>query len=296
MERKDHIDGFGAAALVVFAAVLGFNQVVIKVVNDGLQPVFAAGLRSAGAVVLLFFWMKWRGIAVSNGDTRVRDGLLMGTLFAVEFVFLFIALDLTTVVRTSVIFYSMPVWTALLAHLLLPSERMTGVKAMGLALAMAGVAWAMLDRPAGGEASLLGDLLALAAAFCWTAIALLARVSSFARLPAEMQLFWQVSVSAVLLLAVAPLFGPFVRDFVPLHAWAFAFQVVVVVTGAFLAWFWLLKIYPAAGVASFGFLAPIFGVGFGAMILGETVNASLIGALGLVVVGLILINRTARKT
>ena len=294
MERKDHIDGFGATALVVFAAVLGFNQVVIKVVNDGLQPVFAAGLRSAGAMVLLFFWMKWRGIAVSNGDTRVRDGLLMGTLFAVEFVFLFIALDLTTVVRTSVIFYSMPVWTALLAHLLLPSERMTGVKAAGLALAMAGVAWAMLDRPAGGEASLLGDVLALAAAFCWTAIALLARVSSFARLPAEMQLFWQVSVSAVLLLAVAPFFGPFVRDFVPLHAWAFAFQVVVVVTGAFLAWFWLLKIYPAAGVASFGFLAPVFGVGLGALILGEAVSVSLIGALGLVVVGLILINRPVR--
>ncbi len=294
MERKDHIDGFGATALVVFAAVLGFNQVVIKVVNDGLQPVFAAGLRSAGAMVLLFFWMKWRGIAVSNGDTRVRDGLLMGTLFSVEFVFLFIALDLTTVVRTSVIFYSMPVWTALLAHLLLPSERMTGVKAAGLALAMAGVAWAMLDRPAGGEASLLGDVLALAAAFCWTAIALLARVSSFARLPAEMQLFWQVSVSAVLLLAVAPFFGPFVRDFVPLHAWAFAFQVVVVVTGAFLAWFWLLKIYPAAGVASFGFLAPVFGVGLGALILGEAVSVSLIGALGLVVVGLILINRPVR--
>ena len=46
MERKDHIDLFGGSVLVIFAMVMGLNQVVIKVVNDGIQPVFQAGLRS----------------------------------------------------------------------------------------------------------------------------------------------------------------------------------------------------------------------------------------------------------
>ena len=60
-------------------------------------------------------------------------GLLMGLIFAAEFLFLFLALDLTTVVRTSIIFYSMPVWLALMAHVGLPGERITRTKAVGLA-------------------------------------------------------------------------------------------------------------------------------------------------------------------
>ena len=41
------------------------------------------------------------------------------------FLFLFLALDLTAVSRASVIFYSMPVWFAIMAHFGLPSERIT---------------------------------------------------------------------------------------------------------------------------------------------------------------------------
>ena len=54
MERKDHIDLFGGSVLVIFAMVMGLNQVVIKVVNDGMQPVFQAGLRS-----LFAFFVFW---------------------------------------------------------------------------------------------------------------------------------------------------------------------------------------------------------------------------------------------
>ena len=45
-----------------FALLLAFNQVVIKVTNGGFQPVFFAGLRSAGAVVCIWLWLRWRGI------------------------------------------------------------------------------------------------------------------------------------------------------------------------------------------------------------------------------------------
>ncbi|MBE0414735.1 MAG: EamA/RhaT family transporter, partial [Yoonia sp.] len=62
MERKSQIDLFGATALTGFAILLAFNQVVIKITNDGLQPVFFAGLRSAGAVICIWLWLRWRGI------------------------------------------------------------------------------------------------------------------------------------------------------------------------------------------------------------------------------------------
>ena len=44
MEKKSQIDLFGAVALSSFSLLLAFNQVVIKVTNGGLQPVFFAGL------------------------------------------------------------------------------------------------------------------------------------------------------------------------------------------------------------------------------------------------------------
>lgn len=295
MERKDRIDAFGAVSLIGFSLLVGFNQVVIKIVNDGLQPVFAAGLRSAGAVACVAFWMLLRGVPFRIAPGTGWPGFLLGAFFTVEFVLLFIAVDLTTVARVSVIFYSMPVWLAIASHFVLPGDRITGRKALGLALAVGGVALAMAGRDASaGEASLLGDVLALCAAVCWAGIALTVRATPISREAPEVQLLWQVVVSAIAMLAIAPLFGPLIRDLQPVHLWGLAFLTVVVVTAGFIFWFWLLTIYPASGVASFSFLSPVFGVFFGWLILDERIGPALLGALALVAAGLLLINRPAR--
>jgi drug/metabolite transporter (DMT)-like permease len=295
MPQRDRIDAFGAAGLTVFAALLAFNQVVIAVGNEGLQPVFFAALRSAGGAICIFLWMKARGIAVEIAPGTLPAGLAMGACFAVEFVCLFVALDLTTVTRTSIIFYSMPVWLALLGHVLIPGERITRVKGAGLALAFAGVVLAITRRDgAGGEASLIGDLCALMAALAWAGIALLAKASRLRTVRPEVQLLWQLAVSAPLLLLAAPLFGPLLRGPELIHWGALGFQIVVIVSAGFLFWLWLLSIYPAASVAAFSFLSPVFGVLLGWSLLGEQVGWEIIAALVLVAAGLILINRPAR--
>ncbi|SMX41866.1 DMT family transporter [Actibacterium lipolyticum] len=295
MARKDHIDAFGAASLIGFSALLGFNQVVIKITNVGIQPVFFAGVRSAGAVVCIWLFLRLMGKRLDLRRETIPAGLLIGAVFSVEFIGLFLALDLTTVTRTSVIFYTMPVWLAIAAHFLLPGERITPIKGVGLGLAFLGVAWAILDRGnGGGQASLLGDLCALMAAFGWAGIALCARATKLNQVAPETQLFWQVAVSAPVLLLLAPLFGPLLRDLQPIHLWGLGFQIVVIVSAGFMFWLWLLSIYPAAGVASFSFLSPIFGVGFGWLMLDEHIGPSIIGPLVLVAVGILLINRKGR--
>jgi drug/metabolite transporter (DMT)-like permease len=296
MPPRDSIDTFGAVALVLFALLMGLNQVAIKVVGEGLQPVFAAGLRSLGAVICIYLWMRIRGLTLEIAPGTAKAGLGIGVLFALEFVFLFNSIDLSNVTRVSVIFYSMPVWLALMGHWVLPGERMTRVKALGLGLAFAGVVVAFAGRGDGlGGGSFLGDLLALGAAICWAGIGLMAKASALRRVRPEMQLMWQVAVSAVVLLAIAPLFGPLVRDLAPIHLWSLGFQIVVVVTMGYIFWLWLLSIYPANGVASFGFLMPLSGFGFGWLLLDEPLNASLWVSVLLLMAGLILINRPARK-
>ncbi len=286
MEKKSQIDLFGAVALTSFALLLAFNQVVIKVTNGGLQPVFFAGLRSAGAVVCIWLWLRWRGIPLRLEKGTRAAGFAVGCVFAFEFLCLFVALDLTAVSRASVIFYSMPVWLAIMAHFIMPDDKITPLKAVGLGLALAGVAVAILTRD-DGVGSFWGDLAALG----WAVTAMIAKASSLSRVRPEIQLMWQVGVSAPLLLFAALFFGPLIRDIAPIHIAGLAFQIVVVVSAGFIFWLWLLSIYPASGVASFSFLSPVLTVALGWLLLGEEVGPNLIMALILVAIGILMVNR-----
>jgi drug/metabolite transporter (DMT)-like permease len=294
MDKKPQIDLFGAVALTSFALLLAFNQVVIKVTNGGLQPVFFAAVRSAGAVLCIWLWLRWRGIPLRFEPGTRLAGLAVGCVFAFEFLCLFVALDLTAVSRASVIFYSMPVWLAVMAHFILPDDKITPLKAAGLGLAVGGVAIAILTRD-GGAGSIWGDLAALGAAIGWAVTAMIAKASSLSRVRPEIQLMWQVGVSAPILLFAALFFGPFIRDLEPIHIAGLLFQIVIVVSAGFIFWLWLLSIYPASGVASFSFLSPVLAVGLGWLLLGEEVGPNLMFALVLVALGILLINRAPRS-
>jgi drug/metabolite transporter (DMT)-like permease len=241
-------------------------------------------------MLVLMVWMYWRGVGIKLPRAALIGGIVSGLLFTFEFMCLFTALDLTTVSRASIIFYSMPVWLALFAHVLLPGERLSGLRTLGLGLAMAGVALAVLDRSS-GEAILLGDLLALGAALSWAGIALCVRITPLSEVSAEQQLIWQLIVSAPLLLFAAPFFGGFMREIEPIHIAGMLFQIFAVASFGFLIWFSLMKMYPASFVASFSFLSPVFAVILGWLLLDEQIGVQIWMALGLVAVGIFLINR-----
>lgn len=290
--RKESLDGLGLGALLAVQLLLAFNQVIVKEVNAGLQPVFFAGLRSVLAVIFVWGFLHWRGLTGRIRRVDLWPGLAMGVTFAFEFLCLFMALDLTLISRASVIFYSMPVWMGILGHFFLPGERLTPLRALGLALAFAGTAWAVLSRGAGpGAGSITGDLFALGAAFGWAFTAFLARKTRLREAGPEAQLFWMVLVSGPILLAVSPAFGPLLRDIQPQHWVWLVFQASVVVAGGFVAWLWLLSVYPTTTVASFSFLTPLFAIGFGYILYAEPVGWPLLVAFVLVAAGIVLINR-----
>jgi drug/metabolite transporter (DMT)-like permease len=218
-----------------------------------------------------------------------------GLLFSGEFCLLFLALDYTSVARVSLFFYTMPFWVALGAHVLVPGERLTIVRVAGLVLAIAGVTVAMSggSSPA-REDAWIGDLLAILAAMFWSGIALLTRTSRLSRCSPEMNLLYQLAVSAVLLLAIAPLFGDLVREVTPTIVALFTFQVIVIVAIGFVVWFWILSIYPVSNMASFSLLAPVFGVFFGWLIFDDEITPAFVVALSLVGSGIVLVNRKAR--
>jgi len=296
VERKTHIDTFGAVVLVLFSALLGLNQVLVKLVNAGMHPVFQAGVRSACAFfpVLLFAVIMRRKLSVKDGS--LVPGVLAGCCFALEFTILFIGIDYTSVARASVLFYTMPVWVALGAHFLIPGELLTPRRIIGLCLACLGVVIALLHNAAPAtDKALIGDLFCMAGSVLWAAIALLARTTSLSKSSPEMQLLYQLGVSAPLLLLGAFFIGETWREPTAFILGIFAFQVLVVVSIGFLAWFWVLSIYPASDMATFSFLAPVFGVAFGWLILGESIGLNILLALAMVAAGIVLVNSKANR-
>jgi drug/metabolite transporter (DMT)-like permease len=289
------LDLLGFWVMLSFSVLLAVNNLAMKYGVQGFQPVVLAGLRSAIAVVALALWMRWRGI-----EFRLdlwAPGLMVGACFAFEFFLLFIAMDMTTLVRAAILFYAMPLWTAVLGHFLFPGERLTPVRLAGFLLGFLAVALTLAAQAGGGMAavaggSIQGDLAALAAGFFWTLIVVVVRKTRIAETLPETQLFWQLLVSAVLLLALAPVYGG--DWFRAVDGWQIGnllFQALGIACFAFVLFFWLLRRYPASTVASFSFVTPVLSVGLGWAVLGEEVSAVIPVAVALLAAGLYLINR-----
>lgn len=296
MERKPAIDVFGASVLISFSVLLGLNQALVKLVNAGFAPVFQSGLRSACAFlpVLAYAVLMRRRLSLSDGT--FGPGIVNGLLFSGEFCLVFLALDFTSVARVSLFFYTMPFWVAIGAHFIIPGERLSKRRFLGLAIAIAGVTLALLDdsHEEVNSQAWIGDLLALGGAVFWASIALLTRTSKLSSATPEMNLLYQLGVSAIVLLTISPLFAEPIRELTPLIVGIFTFQVFVVVAFGFVVWFWILTVYPVSDMASFGLLAPVFGVFFGWLIFDDELTISFIAALAIVGSGIFLINSRRR--
>ncbi|TAN77803.1 MAG: DMT family transporter [Magnetospirillum sp.] len=291
--RHLHLDALAMSLMVGLCALWGLNQVAAKVANAGVSPVLQAGLRSAGAVPLLWAWSSWRGIRLFDRDGSLPAGLAAGLMFAAEFALIFWGLEYTPASRAVVFLYTAPFVVALGMHLLVPSERLNRRQVAGLACAFTGIVAAFgetLSLPTGRQ--VLGDAMLLASAVLWGATTVLVRVSRLATVSANKTLFYQLAVSAVALpLASVALGEKGFTDPTTLTWVSLIWQIAGVAFASYLAWFWLITRYPATKLSAFSFLTPLFGMLFGAWLLGEHITPFLAAAMTLVAAGIWLVNR-----
>ena len=85
------------------------------------------------------------------------------------------------------------------------------------------------------------------------------------------------------------------RDVTLVPIAALLFQAIYVVAVTYVLWFWLMRRYPAAGLSSFAFLTPVFGVLCGGLLLDEPLSIRIFLALALIGAGLIIVNRPQRQ-
>ncbi|WP_165667100.1 DMT family transporter [Metapseudomonas otitidis] len=283
------LDPFACGLMLLLCIVWGFQQVSIKLVEQDVAPVLQLAIRSGIAALVLGIITLWREGRGAFGDGTLLPGLGVGLLFTLEFFFISEGLVRTSASHIAVFLYTAPIFAALGLHLILPEERLSPVQWLGVLVAFGGIALAFLGKPGNAAGSLFGDALGICAAIAWGATTVLIRGSSLSEAAPVKTLFYQLGVAGVVLLAVAAATGrlglvPSERALLSL-----GFQVVVVALISYLGWFWLLRRYLASRLSMLSFMTPLFGVVFGVLVLGESLDSSFIFGGLLVLGGLLLV-------
>lgn len=187
-----------------------------------------------------------------------------------------------------------PVFTALTAHFVFHNDRFTPVKAVGLALSLAGVGL-LAGLPSAGERPVFALVLTLAG----TALSgiSLVWVKRLANLHQPRLLLAPMMTGAGLLsIVVATLLGyaPWSVAIAPAQ-WAL---LTVMGVGGLITFISSLKaneLNPASRAGLMGYLVPIVGVTGGALVFAEPLTASLLFGGALVIAGVALVGITRRQ-
>jgi drug/metabolite transporter (DMT)-like permease len=293
MQPPKQIDLRAAAILTLCCLIWGVGMVMIKLANAGISPVVNAALRSVMACSILFLFAAWRGVKLFERDGTLWIGLCCGIVFAIEFIGLYTGLTLTTASRGTLFMHAAPFVAAAGEHFLVPGHRLTGIRVLGLTAAFLGLALALGEGLMAHNApSLTGDLLCLLGGIGWGTVTVLVKTSKLRTAPPEKTMLYQLGFSSPVLLAWAWYIGEAgITSLTPAVIGAFLYTVLLVVVFGYTIWFWMMRTYSAASLHAFTFLSPIFGAIAGHLILGEHLGTWTIGALGLVAVGIYLVNR-----
>ena len=287
------LDAFAIFVTVVLCLSWGFSNVTIKLAIHDIPPLLQSAARSAIATVLVFGWTQARRASMFKRDGTLVPGIWAGVLFALEFLLIYRGLVWTTATRGVLFLYLAPFFVVIGSRWLIPGDHFHLSQWLGLSLSFVGIVIAFgLPTPAADSRQILGDLMLVGGAAAWAATTLTIKASALNRISAEKTLLYQLVVSAPLLGLGAMVFGERITAMPSAVALgAFAYQTIYVVSITFTIWFVLVVRYSAARLSVFTFLAPLFGVAAGHLVLGEPLTPAFALAVALVAAGLLLVNR-----
>ena len=239
----------------------------------------------------LWLWAKWRGASLAIPSGVVPALIRVGVFFTFMMVLVTWGTGMTAASRSAVFMNTQPIQVAVLAHFLLPGDRLSGRKMAGLTAAFLGILVIFMTRPNFPEAATWsrGDLVVLLAAFCWAlqtiyAKRLVVRVSPVALT------FWQVSLCAVVTTVLSIVLEPWTAwDVTGRLVIAILYVAFGVTTAGWALWTYVLSEVEASVATTFLFTIPIFGVLAGWLLLSEPLGVSLLGGAMLVATGILLV-------
>lgn len=155
---------------LLLAVLWGGNSLSIKISLQDLPPLGLAFLRFALGLIAVGSWAFYRGISLKLRRGELRQLLVLASIFLMQVITLNVGTDYTTASRSTIFINAYPFFTALFAHLWIPSERLTVPKTLGIFVAFIGVVATVAPNLQQGitanegslaSTALIGDLIVL---------------------------------------------------------------------------------------------------------------------------------------
>jgi len=280
----------------VFALVVsilwGGNIVSLKIALATVPPFWCAFWRMVLGVAVLWIWARSRGVALWPASSEWRGLSGLGMLFSVQIALMNAGALMTSPAFGEVIINSHAIFANIAAHLTSDHERINGRRAVGLALAFAGLCVVSLSRPDESLAPrpMEGNLVMVLSSVLLGVRQVYTRSLVQWIHPARTvvwMLTWSIPAFAIgALVTGEPLL---IQPLTWKPVAAIAYQGFVVAGICFVGWAWLLRKHAAGQISMFSFVVPFAGITFSMVLLGEPLRTGLIMGACLAVSGLVLV-------
>ncbi|MER3432868.1 MAG: EamA family transporter [Leptolyngbya sp. ERB_1_1] len=281
-------------ALLAIAMLWGYSWTQMKIGVQYSSPFTFAALRNVGSglVLLSALMIRRQSVRPKAVPQTFRLGLLQTTGFSGLAAW---ALVSGGAGKTSILVYTMPFWTLLLAWYFL-GERIKGLQWIAIAVAFSGLL--LILDPFRLHGSLWSGLLAVLAGLSWAGGSIVVKKMNAKPVDLLSLTAWQTVFGAMPLIAIALLLPASPIQWNSTFIGALAYSVLPGNAIPMLLWMYVLSQLPA-GLSGLGMLmTPVLGVTFAALQLGEYPQLHEMIGMGCVLGALVLTsiaNRGYRK-
>ena len=271
----------------------GANIVALKVGLSAFAPFWGACWRMGIGAVIIGLWARGEGIRLRPEREEWGPLLVLGLFCFIQISLLNHGVNLTSAAYAVVLISAHPIFTNLLAHYFVPGDHVSGMRAVGLTVAFAGICFIFLGKPAAHLAPhpYWGNVICTVSAF-FVAARSVATKRVVQRVDATRAIFWTLIIAEPFFLATALLFEPLtIAPLTWMPVAAVVYQGVIVAGFCFIMWTRLLRDYPPGVISVFAFPTPLFGVLFSTFIFSESLPPSFLAGAAGVVTGIIIVAR-----
>jgi drug/metabolite transporter (DMT)-like permease len=284
-----------ALEFILLAAIWGASFLLMKLGAADFGPFLTAFLRVLLASAFLLPLLAWRG-QISALKSNYKAILFVGMLNSgIPFVlFSFAVLHISTGL-SSILNATVPLWGALVAWLWL-KDRPANLRILGLVIGFAGVAalsWGKATFQAGAASPGMAVIACLLATLCYGIAASFTKKYLTGVPPLASATGSQIG-AAILLAAPGLMSIP--AQAPGWHAWFAIILLAFFCTAvAYIMYFRIIERAGPARAVAVTFLIPVFGVGYGAVLLGEKITLTMVVCGAVIVLGTALATGVLRR-
>ncbi|HKV37065.1 MAG TPA: EamA family transporter [Pyrinomonadaceae bacterium] len=279
---------------LILCVIWGSTWLFIKLGLENLPPITFAGIRFVIACLILFLLIRVRGISLPANRRDWGLLALTGVLsFSLNYGLVFWGEQYISSGLAAVLQATLPAFGLVIAHVHLPSERMTWSKIFGVVLGFAGVAVVFSNQLAIAGGKALAGCVALVLSALFAAYSNVLVKAHGRKLEPAILAGGQMFFGLIPLLLIGiPLEGnPFRFHWTPMAVMALLYLAVVGSVIAFLLYYWLVLNMDVTKTMLISLVTPVVAVVLGMVVLGEDLSWRTVAGGIMIMVGVRFVTR-----